>query len=337
MHKPRIAICVADPSYCEKLVAFLAGEKQRHSEVYVFSDPDVFWGSAERVDFHAALMEEMFFENDRIYTGITRFILMNEGMVAEKWRDFPTIYKYQTVDAILREIYGLIGEYQTEEGIYPSGKELIGVYSPHGHDLQIAFSLGLAEILAEQKRVLYLNFMDCAGFEGLFDETYPTDLGDLLYFARKGGERFYQKLGTMLYKTEHADYVPPAHNPEILHEATKEDYEHLITLLCEKTDYQMIVMDFGAMIPGFAELMQKCEKFYCPISESEINYNRIRHFEQYLSGGGEQLTDKIQYLKLQEQSGQTGGLLRMKQQIFWGEFGETLKRQIFEAGGSYGD
>ena len=91
------------------------------------------------------------------------------------------------------------------------------------------------------------------------------------------------------------------------------------------------------MIPGFAELIQKCERLYCPISESEINYSRIRHFERYLSGDGEQLTEKIQYLKLQEQSGQTGGLLRLKQQIFWGEFGEALKRQILEAGGGYGD
>ena len=337
MHKPRIAVCVADRSYCEKLVAYLAGEKQKHAEVYVFSDPEVFWGSAERLDFHAALMEEPFFENDRIYTGITRFILMNEGVVAEKWRDFPTIYKYQKVDAILREIYGLIGEYQTEDGIYPRGKELIGVYSPHGHDLQIPFSLGLTEILAEKKRVLYLNLMDCAGFEGLFGESYTVDLGDLLYFARKGGERFFQKLGMMLYKTGDADYIPPAHNPEVLHEATKEDYEQLLALLCEKTDYQTIVIDFGVVIPGFAELMQRFEKLYCPVSEGELNVSRIRHFERYLSGDGEQLGEKIQYLKLQEQTGQSGGLLRLKQQIFWGEFGESLKRQIFEAGGNYGD
>ena len=317
MHKPRIAICVADQSYCEKLVAYLAGEKQKHAEVYVFSEPEVFWGSAERVDFHAALMEEVFFEKERIYNGVTRFILMHEGAVAEKWQDFPTIYKYQTVDAILREIYGLIGDDQTEEGVYPGGKELIGVYSPHGHDLQIAFSLGLAEILAEKKRVLYLNLMDCAGFEGLFGETYPVDLGDLLYFARKGGDRFFRKLSTMLYKTGDADYIPPAQNPEILHEATKEDYGQLLSLLCEKTDYQTIVMDFGALIPGFSELMQRCGKLYCPVSESELNLCRIRHFESYLSGGGEQLGEKIQYLKLQEQTGQQGGLLRLKQQIFW--------------------
>lgn len=330
------AIGVSDADYCERLTRYLVAERKEHTEVRVFSDPACFREELKTTKFHAALLEEAFLKPEDSANKETRFILMNDGQLPEAWRELPTIYAYQSADNLLREMYALTADLGPEIGIFTGGKELIGVYSPHGHDLQIPFSLGLSEILAEKKKTLYLNFMDCAGFEEQFETLYPMDLGDLLYFVRGDGKRFYSKLSAMTYRFGNVDFLPPVNNPELIHEATRDDYERLLTLLCEKTDYEAIVMDFGSMLPGFGELLKRCDRIYCPVADGAMNGYRLKHFERYLSMDGGELSDRVRYLTLSEREKAEGSLETMKEQLFWGEFGEALKRQIIEENQAYG-
>lgn len=334
MKRTVLAVCANDAAYLQRLAEYLGRQRHDQVELRVFHDRDRFLSEDAKGLFGAALIEEGFFPEQMQQT--TRYILLNEGMVSEEWKGFPTIFKYQSADHLLRELLSQTSEFE-ESSIYTGGKELIAVYSPHQHDLQMAFSLGMAELFSRKKRVLYLNFMDCAGFEQQFQEAYQGDLGDLLYYVRNGEERFSGKLTAMTYRTGEVYYVPPAVNPENVHEAGKEDYGRFLQYLTDRTDYEMIILDFGVILPGFAELLARCDRIYCPVREGEINEARKQQFLNYLRmDQGSDLAERAHFFTLSDQMRGTETLQEVMARIFRGELGDQLKEMILENGGNYG-
>ena len=69
--------------------------------------------------------------------------------------------------------------------------EIIGVYSPIRHEMQMPFSMVLSSILAKQRRVLYINLMQSTGFLKLFDSQAEYDMGDLVLRLRKRNNRIW--------------------------------------------------------------------------------------------------------------------------------------------------
>ena len=334
MKRTVMAICAPDPKYCERLAEYFGRHRTDRADIRVFCDRKRFQEENEKGIFQTVLLEESFFPEEQ--NSETRYILLNEGRISEDWKDFPTIFQFQSADHLLRELFSMTTEFE-ENSIYTGGKELIGVYSPHQHDLQMAFSLGLAEVLSEKRRVLYLNFMDCAGFGSLLGEEYQGDLGDLLYYVKTGQERLSGRLSGMIYQLGRISYIPPAVNPENLHEADREDYERLLRFLTDKTDYETIVLDFGAMLPGFGELLARCDRILCPVRECEITGGRVREFQRYLSlEHSDTLQERTKFVSLSDTCRVSETLLDAKTRIFSGESGENLLREILDQGGADG-
>lgn len=67
--------------------------------------------------------------------------------------------------------------------------EIIGVYSPIGHEMQMPFSMVLSSVLAKQRRILYINLMQNTGFLQLFDSQAEYDIGDLTLRLMKGNQQ----------------------------------------------------------------------------------------------------------------------------------------------------
>lgn len=332
--KTVLAICARDSAYLRRLAEYLGRQKRDHPDIRFFSERERYLSEDAEGIFGAVLLEESFFPEEP--HGSTRYILLNEGMVPEEWKGFPTIFKYQSADNLLRELLSQTAEFG-EKSVYTGGKELIAVYSPHQHDLQMAFSLGMAEILSRKRRTLYLNFMDCAGFEQQFQETYRGDLGDLLYYVKTGEERLFGKLNSMTYRIGEVDYIPPALNPENLHEAGSEDYEAFLQYLTDKTDYEVIVLDFGEILPGFAELLSRCDRIFCPMQDGGMNEARKQQFLSYLRmDEGTDLAERVRFFQLIDLLKPAENLLEAKERIFYGESGELLREMIMENGGEDG-
>ena len=95
------------------------------------------------------------------------------------------VFRYQPIEAILREVQLLGGGTSCPiMGARLSRLEVIGVYR-HGDEMQMPFSLTLAEALAEQKKVLYLNFMRHSAFLQLFGLQGQYDMGDIVLRLRR--------------------------------------------------------------------------------------------------------------------------------------------------------
>ena len=93
-------------------------------------------------------------------------ILLSEGNLPGKFTSYPTVYKYQSVETILREIMYYYSEQDNRE-LYPAGvrkdNRVIGVYSPADANAKTQFALTLGQIVGETQHVLYLNMEECSG------------------------------------------------------------------------------------------------------------------------------------------------------------------------------
>ena len=226
MHKLTLAVCAEDEAYLRRLSEYLISRRGDEIGLRIYSEKEAFQQEDEKGVHDAALVEAAFLKKEMLRKKQGQYILLSEGEVPEKWKELPAIYKFQSADNLIREVFSMT-EGTEESSVFTGGKELIGVYSPHQADHQISFSLRLSEELAGKGRVLYLNLMDCAGFEERFGEQYTSDIGDLIYYAKTAENRFEHKLHSMIYRRGAVDYVPPARNPENMHEALFEDYERL--------------------------------------------------------------------------------------------------------------
>ena len=89
-------------------------------------------------------------------------ILLSEGNLPGKFTSYPTVYKYQSVETILREIMYYYSEQDNRE-LYPAGvrkdNRVIGVYSPADANAKTQFALTLGQIVGETQHVLYLSLI----------------------------------------------------------------------------------------------------------------------------------------------------------------------------------
>lgn len=66
-----------------------------------------------------------------------------------------------------------------------------GFYTPVGRSLQTTLALTMGQLLAANKRVLYLNFECCAGLtEMLGKQADNTEFASLLYYLQESKEQF---------------------------------------------------------------------------------------------------------------------------------------------------
>lgn len=66
-----------------------------------------------------------------------------------------------------------------------TGMEVIGVYSPICHEMQMPFSMVLAQKLSTEKKVLYVNLMEHSGMLELLGVPGECDLGEVILALRR--------------------------------------------------------------------------------------------------------------------------------------------------------
>ena len=126
-----------------------------------------------------------------------------------------------------------------------------------------------------------MNFCDFPGLSGFLNQEFTKDLSELLYYSRLEEDRFYGKLSTVIEHNNGFDLIPPAANPENLHEFNAEEYQSFFTKLCERTPYQTILIDFGFVLPGFRELLRRCMAVLLPESEGALSEHRRTAFLEW--------------------------------------------------------
>lgn len=344
-----VAVCDDDEEYLNRFAAYFRNHDIEDIVIHTFTKLEAFMQGLLTNKFQLILLGHGFeaakeglfpYEISILYLEEeVKPEVDTENLVAEQQtygkQEKKSILKYQSAEAILHEMYFMCD--QNEAGVSQrdnalQGKlEVIGIYSPVQHEMQVPFSMTLASFLAERKKVLYLNLMECTGMLEIFRLEGEQNLGDLL--AKLHQNRLTEEgLRQVIYQSGELYYVPPAGNPENIYQLGVEEYRHLLGFLESNTDFEAVVIDFGSMITGFSKLLNCCHEVYCLMKAGPFYECQKTQFLKYLEAADQEiLLDKIQTVYLPYSASQvvpTGGLL---EQFKWSELGDLVRQYLFGA------
>ncbi len=334
MRKVTVAICEEQDAYRERLAEYFIHKRGGQIQVSTFSGKKQFLQKRCRKIFDIVLWGQGFEEILQTKEEDSLYIYLSENR--EQTEEMgPVIFKYQSAEEILRSMF----EYFLELGkldpyVCRADKEVIGIYSPTRSRMQTPFALTLAQVLAANQKVLYVNMGEWAGFGSWFKEEYHRDLADLLYLISGYGRQAQGLLECVLHSMNRMDYIPPMADAQLLSQTREEDYRELLRLLLEKTDYEVIFLDFGIMIPGFFSLLEQCTSIYAVVDHGEMARGQCRQFESsMLKCGMNHLAEKIEYISFSAAEVQMTEREPVLQQWLYGELGDRVRAARYAGNG----
>ena len=177
MHKLDVAFCDTNETYGERFAAYLMEHKAKEFTVHLFPEPELFLQKIKNEKFDLVLLGSGFseFGEQAVLSGMTVLILSEniperlseDNSYLQSGRKLTVIFKYQPMEAILHEMMVVTGGKKAGKESFTdrlTKLEIIGVYSPIGHEMQMPFSMVLSSVLAKQRRILYINLMHNSRF-----------------------------------------------------------------------------------------------------------------------------------------------------------------------------
>lgn len=269
MNKGLLAICDSEEKFLYRLQELLEERDTFPFQIAIYSDIDALNRLISKGTVDVLLIEDKLYERVEAHQD-TLIILLDTGMGS---MDIPTIWKFQSGDAIRKELLKAYSNHKSEDGeIRSSGTSIhvnrkretifIGVYSPIGRCLQTSFSVLLGKQLAARGPVLYLNFEPFSGLEKTLSYDSDKDLTDLVYFLRGGSERLIYKLEGMTCRMGSLDYIAPASSFTDLCQVEESDWLTLVTTLKKNSNYEYVILDLSEMVTGLLNVLRQCAIIY---------------------------------------------------------------------------
>lgn len=243
---------------------------------------------------------------------IQKVIILSDG---EDTQDYPIIFKYQPAGDILKEIFAKIADDDTISGTvcgYPVKKqaEITVVFSAFGGAGASTYARKLCSDMATNQTVLYINmeiFDSFAEFEKVSKDEqhyYIRGMSDAIFYLKQKKNNLAFKLESLI--NHHSDgysYILPVEDYRDLYSITKDDIEHLVSVLCKETIYEKIVFDIGYINETSLKLFDICDVLLLPEPSGEIQKNKQDSLNRLLMRNGmKQVLDKAKCVLMKERS-----------------------------------
>ncbi len=256
-------------------------------------------------------------------------VTLSEGELATQTEEYPSVYKYQSADSVIREVMTRYCDQPSEEMFVVLGRRarVMGVYSPIGRCLKTSLALMLGQQLAREGKTIYVGFEEFSGISRLLGGEGKSDLSDVLYFLRQGNLNVV-RLRSMVYTWKDMDYIVPVRYPEDMEQMSGDEAGQLLEVLASECGYSYVVVDVGRPGRNLLPVLERCDVIYMPAKEDEISAARMEEFEEYLQkAGDEELREKLHPVKL-PYPGSLGRGNDYMDKLCWSELGDYVRKLI---------
>lgn len=331
-----MALCDLETAYAVNFMEYV-NRKSRNVpfEVHAFTSIEQLKVFLENHRVELLLISEQAMCREVSEYPIGKLIILSEGIHKPNFEEYPSVNKYQPSSSLIREVLSYYAEEEAEheEGtVMKENTEVIGVYSPVGRCLKTSFAITLGELLGKERAALYLNFESCSGFPELFHKTYKRDLSDLIYYLRQEQSNLADKVNAMIESVGNLDYLPPVRSMQDLWNTSPEEWMQLLHLLKERTNYEILILDFGSAMNGLKEMLQFCDLIYMPVRKDILADAKLAQFSELLRlWKCEDLKEKIRKINIPYKPG-TERCDRYAEQLEFGPLGDFTRQQIEREG-----
>lgn len=322
-----LAICDVEAEYAHNFMEYMNRKRSIPFEVQAFTSFEHLMNFGRENRIEILLISDRTVKEEVGGLDIGRVIILSEGVHHPSLDQYPSVYKYQSSDTVIREVMNCYGAEQFPALQLQAVKketELIGVYSPVGRAAKTSFAITLGQILARKKVVLYLNLEEYSGFEQLLECRYERTLGDLIYYIRQGNSNLILKMNSMIRTMNNLDYLPPVLSPMDIQNTSFDEWMTLLNQLIQNSPYETVILDFGDGVGDLYALLNECRKIYIPVRNDIMSQSKIQQFEHLLQMWDySSLQEKIQKIKLPYHHTQKQGIAYLDE-LVWSELGDYV-------------
>lgn len=286
MNEKNLVICDREFRYAEGLGENVSERSELALKVYTCTSLENVIQFQKKKNIHILIVDERFPYEERKKMEAEQIFILTKDCCEDLQSDEKEIYKYQSADRILAEIFEVYYE-KTSHNILKSVRKtkhtLLAVYSPIHRIGKTAFAIALGKEMAKKEKTLYLNLEEYADVGGRFMCAEGRNLGDLLYFMRQEKGNFPLKLSNTLGKIEELDYIPPISCSMDLKEVSLDEWKCFLEQILQKSIYETIILDLSESVQGLFSILQMCDRIYMPILEDEISSQKLHRYEENLT------------------------------------------------------
>lgn len=188
-----MAVYDVDPFYAERLAEFANQKEKTPFTVVAFTSLTRLKQFAEEQSVELLLAGDGVPEECLKELDIRQVMRLGEvkDMTAP---DVPVIYKYQSSDAVLREVMACYQVQPEQMPLMAVGirSTIIGICSPVGRCGKTGFGFTLGQIMARDSKVLFLGLEEYSALSRLTQTQYAATLTDLVYYYQSGPGQHHQ-------------------------------------------------------------------------------------------------------------------------------------------------
>lgn len=323
-----MAVYDVDPFYANKFAEFANEREKTPFTAIAFTSLARLKSFTEKQEIELLLVGDEVSAEELEAIPAGQVIRLNETGIAVS-DGTPSVYKYQASDRVLREVMACYQVNDKSEVFTLTGTKcrIQGVYSPAGRCGKTGFIMTLGQVLAKTEKVLLLSLENFSVFSRLTGSEYTGTLSDLLYYFRMD-EYSRLRLGSVTYRLNSLDYVPPVEYAEDLKDVTGEELARLIQMIAKDGGYEVILLDLGYFGKGAESVLELCSVIYTPVPGDAVSAAKVEAWKDYLEVSGRtQLLEKTEFLALPELRIPVAAE-RYLEQLLWGEMGDFVREIV---------
>lgn len=249
--------------------------------------------------------------------------------------EYHPVFKYQSTENIVREMVNYCLEDTRVSGygkkIRNAGR-IVGIYSPAGRCYKTTFSLAVADALARNGRVLYVNLEEYSGLtEGILNRNQGS-LSEIMYMYLRGYGGIGGKIQSMTGRIGRFEYLPPVEYPEDVVDVLPEEWITFIDYLLANMDYDYIVVDIGNLVKKVWNFFELMDVIFIPQPENAMSMNKLKEFIIDINNMGRGiLLENVVYVQIPEAVELVGQEISMEK-IEWSAVGNYARKVVNERG-----
>lgn len=330
------ALCDTEFEYACRFMEYLNQNRGIPFEVHAFTSTEEFIHFARENKVEILLISEKAMVSEIKYLPINQIMILSEGAESLEFCEFPNVYKYQASDLVIREVFSCYGQNLADSGSGPRpGKtklKTLGIFSADNQSWKKLFALTLAQVLAKERNVLYLDLEAFSILPHLLDRECEGGLSEILYLARQEKKALTVRLKSMVQKIQAIDYLPPVQRQEDLQQAGEKDWLWLIRSLTTESDYDFLILDLGAGIGDMGQLLRLCDRIYIPLAEHPLEQAKYLRFLKLLGWEKDEVENMFCPVLFSETKQETFSLPK---QVFGKSGPGNLEGLIWGSGGDF--
>lgn len=289
-----LAIYDTETSYANRLTDYIKRKQKRITQVRVFTNPDSLKEHLVHNKIDILLLGEDIPADQIKLENIRNICLLTEGGRIKEEGGYPVIYKFQSADLVVREIFSYFPTETNEGNRKETGNNLriITVFSTAKNDERTMLSLSLAGKYASGKKVLYVNLDTIHPFSEYQDTG--KSLSEFIYYLKQNTPNLITKLNEIISRRNQLDFIGGVSFGPDLFDLAPDDIALWIKELKKYSEYEVIIFDVGSFFLAALELFRESNRILYLLGGNDLEQTRFRILKDQLCWAGfEDITQKL--------------------------------------------